>query len=214
MSNDSLRSEFNRAYSIITSNLDELSATLAVARNDARESLITDDKVSQRVSESYRLASNINRAFGDIVSCFNRAYASLQSHIDTSINDVHDSVRIIGDNIEEVRTKLLISTDAIHAMNRVVSIHDSILDDIAERVEAIMRFVTYQNPSNDYTTKARFMISNVKMDDGQPIKGKTLNVSLLATILMRYDEMREHQQFVNSQDRHVDIDLRKRSRRT
>lgn len=162
MSQDAIYNEFKELQNEMNHNIQDLTTSLVLAHDKSEKYLLLDGDLSQYIENSKQLSFKINTCFINMIGAFNKAYSSIQNNIDYSIEGLSE---IICDQDD----KLKLLNDQIHEL---------------------MNFLTYRNPSNDYTTKAKYMLDNIKTEDGSSIKGKVINIRNLALILMKYDEMR------------------------
>lgn len=162
MSQDAIYNEFKELQNEMSHNIQELTTSLVLAGDKSEKSLLLDEGVSQYIENSKQLSFKINSCFINMIGAFNKAYSSIQNNIDYSIE----------------------------GLSEIISDQDDKLKLLNDQIHGLMNFLTYRNPSNDYTTKAKYMLENIKTEDGSSIKGKIINIKNLALILMKYDEMR------------------------
>lgn len=161
MSQDDVYNEFKELQDEMSHNIQDLNTSLVLAHDKSEKSLLMDEDVSKYIETSKQLSFKINSCFINMIGAFNKAYSSIQNNIDYSIEGLSE---IICDQDEKLKL-------------------------LNKQIHELVNFLTYRNPSNDYTTKAKYMLENIKTENGSSIKGKVINIQNLALILMKYDEM-------------------------
>ena len=161
MSCEKIYSEFKELQNEMNHNIQDLTTSLVLAYDKSEKSLLIDEDVSKHIETSKQLSLKINSCFIDMIGAFNKAYSSIQNNIDYSIE----------------------------GLSEIICDQDEKLKQLNNQLNALVNFLTYKNPSTDYTTKAKYMLENIKTENGTTIKGKIINVQNLALILMKYDEM-------------------------
>lgn len=156
--------EFKELQDTMTDDIQNLTTNLVLATNKASSQLFPDEELANYVNQSKSLTYKINSCFVNIISLFNKAYSNIQNNIDESI-----------DGLAEIMYE-----------------HDERFNELNAKLDLLTSALTYTEPSNDYTTIARYMIDNVKVANGQSIKGKTITIQNLAIILMKYDELKKY----------------------
>lgn len=162
MSQEAIYNEFKELQNEMSHDIQDLTTSLVLARDKSEKSLLLDEGLSQHIENSRQLSFKINTCFINMISTFNKAYSSIQNNIDLSIE----------------------------GLSEIICDQDDKLKLLNNQIHELMNFLTYRNPSNDYTTKAKYMLENIKTENGSTIKGKVINIQNLALILMKYDEMR------------------------
>lgn len=162
MSQDAIYNEFKELQNEMNHNIQDLTTSLVLAHDKSEKSLLLDEGVSQYIENSKQLSFKINSCFINMIGVFNKAYSNIQNNIDYSIE----------------------------GLSEIICDQDEKLKQLNDQMNNLIDFLTYRNPSNDYTTKAKYMLENVKTENGSLIKGKVINIQNLALILMKYDEMR------------------------
>ena len=166
MLNQDILSEFNTAQIQMNNCINDLSSNIVLAYDKSKTSMISSKDVSKHLEVSSQLLSKISSNFIGMISAFNKAYASIQNNISSSVEGLTE---LICDNDDKLKL-------------------------IYSQLQQLAESVTYKNPSTDYTTIAKFMIDNVKLDDRTSIRGKSITIKTLALILMKYDEIRRNQE--------------------
>ena len=160
--NSDAYTEFKELQEQMSDNIQDLTSNLILAYDKTETSLMMKNgEVSKYLEASKAISYKINTCFVNMIGAFNKAYASIQNNIDESIEGLSE---LICDQDDKLR---------------------SINDQLSQLVD----FLTYRTPSTDYTTKAKYMLDNIKTENGSTIKGKIINIQNLALILMKYDEM-------------------------
>lgn len=159
---EEIYSEFKEIQDNMSNSLQDLTTSLILAYEKSNNSLMLDEDVSKYLRNSKELTFTINNYFVNMVGAFNKAYSNIQKNIDTSFEGVCE----------------------------MMCDQDEKLNSLCSQVGALTGFLTYKNPSEDYTTMAKFMLENIKTENGSTIKGKVINIQNLAYILMKYDEMK------------------------
>lgn len=173
MSNNDVYREFSAIQEEMTDNIQRLSASLVLADERVNNAVMKDKSMLQHIEMSRKFIYAINSNFMGMIGCFNKAYAQLKSNIDESVDGLAE----------------------------MICEQDNKLETLNNSLSSLMRMLVYENPSNDYTTIAKFMLENVKTDNGTLIKGKIINIQNLAYILMKYDEIKEHQRQITKKHR-------------
>lgn len=173
MSNHDIYQEFSAIQEQMTDNIQQLSASLVLADERVNNAMVKDKTMLQHVEMSRKFIYAINSNFMRMIGCFNKAYAQLKSNIDESVDGLAE----------------------------LICEQDNKLEALTHDIASLTRMLVYENPSKDYTTIAKFMLENIRLDNGTLIKGKNINIQNLAYILMKYDEIKDHQRQISKRNK-------------
>ena len=173
------------------SKLDEIQDNMSRESTEQHNTVISS--ISQMNTKLQELNDQVFNSIADRVSDDDPNIQSLMDQINSQFDELKKSPSITSEQLNQQFEELITKTDETNDYTC------SNLDALSSHVEALNRNITtlydlIKPPelNRDYIESAKYIIENVKNNQGKSIKSGSITVSNVAAILEAYDRMVKH----------------------